>query len=219
VTSAGFRRNLRAKLRHGGVLRLLVDGLNRLGVKIVPYYLMSEDCDATIAAPEGLALEVVHLQGDDMQQVSELPMRTRSREELIALLGEGKRCLALRDRGRIAAFCWYDLDECSFQGFRFDLAEDEAYLFDAYTTPEYRGAGLAPYLRSELYRALAASGRRRLYSITVYFNQSAFRFKEKLGARVVHVGLHFRLFGRLRFSRVLRQHHALQPGGAAGHST
>lgn len=212
MASVSYREHLISKLRHGGAPRLLVDGVSRLGIKVVPYYLMSEDCDATISPPEERDFQVVHLQREDMQRLVDLPIRGRSHAALIGLLNDGKHCLALEDHGRIAAYCWYDLDECSFQGFRFDLAEDEAYLFDAYTQPEYRGAGLAPYLRSVLYRELAAAGRRRLYSITVYFNQSAFRFKAKLGARPLHLGIHVALSERIRFSRVLKRHPQPDPG-------
>ena len=211
LTSPAFRRQLRAKLQHGGVPRLLIDGLSRLGIRIVPYYLMSEDCDARIEPPQERALEVVRLKHEDMPRLADLPVGVRSLAGLIELLNRGKHCLALEDRGRIAAFCWYGLDECTFQGFRFDLAQDEAYLFDAYTLPEYRGAGLAPYLRSVLYRELAATGRRRLYSITTYFNQPAFRFKAKLGARVLHLGVHLELGSRLRFSRVLKRYPQPEP--------
>ena len=211
MTSSSYRGRLREKLQHGGVPRLLVDGLSRLGIHFVPYYLMSEDCNARIGSPKKRGFEVVRLQREDMRRLAEVPLQARNHASLIERLNDGKHCLALEERGRIAAYGWYDLDECNFQGFRFDLAEDEAYLFDSYTLPEHRGAGLAPYLRSCLYHELAVAGRRRLYSITSYFNPSAFRFKAKLGARALHLGVHFQLSDRIRISRILRRYPPQDP--------
>jgi len=103
------------------------------------------------------------------------------------------------DGGRLAAFTWYDLGECNYEGWRFPLHDDEAYLFDAFTLAPWRGRGVAPYLRHRVYQLLSGWGRSRFYSVSIRTNKAAIRFKEKLGGRVVGKGWVLVLFGRWRF--------------------
>ena len=69
---------------------------------------------------------------------------------------------------------------------------------------EYRGKGLAPYVRYQLYQALRTEGRTKLHSFTNVFNVPSIRFKIKLNAQIVQKGLLIILFGRLRYHRILK---------------
>jgi hypothetical protein len=62
----------------------------------------------------------------------------------------------------------------------FLLEDDEAYLFDAYVLPAYRGQRLVTLARYFAYEELRRLGRHRLYSISLGFNRSSHRFKQKL---------------------------------------
>ncbi len=208
MNTFSYRQHLYRKLQHGGLLRLLLDALNRLGINITPYYLLLEDCTARIDHRSDERFHIKHLQDADMPQLAALPVRPRGYPELIDLLARGKRCVALMDNEKVAAFSWYDLDTCNYAGYPFALKHDEAYLFDAYTLADYRGQGLAPYLRSVLYRELANMGRSKLYSVSTYFNRPAMRFKEKLGARREHLGLSILLLKRYPFHWVLKRYPA-----------
>jgi GNAT superfamily N-acetyltransferase len=61
------------------------------------------------------------------------------------------------------------------------LKPEEAYLFAAYSDPEYRGQNLAPTLRAASYKALRDMGASTFYSHSEYFNLPARRFKQKVG--------------------------------------
>jgi len=117
-------------------------------------------------------------------------------QEMRARLDRGDLCLAVEDENRVVAFTW-----CAFPGYRFRLADDEAYLYDAHTAAAYRGMGVAPFIRYRLYEELARVGRTRLYSFTEQFNRAAIRFKLKLNSRVVDSGLYIQLFRRWSLSR------------------
>ena len=73
-----------------------------------------------------------------------------------------------------------------------------------YTVPAHRGKRLAPYLRYQSYRRLAREGMTRLYSISDAFNTPSIRFKQRLGARFVKLGVSVTLFNRWRWNVSLR---------------
>jgi hypothetical protein len=69
----------------------------------------------------------------------------------------------------------------------------------------YRGRNLAPFLRYAVYEHLNRSGHTKLYSITEYFNTPAVKFKEKLGARQLKLGLCVRFFNRWKWGITLKK--------------
>jgi hypothetical protein len=60
----------------------------------------------------------------------------------------------------MAAFTWVDLDEFGMSCSRFPLNSNEAYLFDAYTLPLFRGKNMAPCLRYHVYKELEKAGKK-----------------------------------------------------------
>jgi hypothetical protein len=85
------------------------------------------------------------------------------------------------------------------------MAQDEAYLFDAYTLLPCRGKGIAPFMRYELYRVLDKFGKRTLYSYSDVFNLPALKFKQKLNARIVELNLYIDIFARYRFNLLIKK--------------
>jgi GNAT superfamily N-acetyltransferase len=181
---------------------LLLDGLARLGLAFQPFYLFEEGLPAggpPPAAP-GLGDAEVRLLGPgDMRDVAAVPWRGLSEALFLERLERGTGCLGLYAGGRLAAFSWFDLQACDYEGWRFPLREGEAYLFDAFTLQPWRGRGAAPYLRHRVYQLLAARGCTRFYSVSIRTNRAAIRFKQKLGGRIVGSGWRVTLFGRWRF--------------------
>ena len=114
-----------------------------------------------------------------------------SPEKLASMFKAGKKCISTRYRGRIAAFMWIDLEESNCKWYRFPLKEDEAYLFDMFTLKEFRGRGIAPFLRYKSYEILEKIGRTKCYSYSDYYNNAAIKFKKKLNAKFLKVGLYF----------------------------
>jgi hypothetical protein len=198
-----------SKARYSHPLRLVVDGLWKMGVQLRPFYVFQEGMsDAGINELEtGLdEHEVGFLGAGDMEVISGFPSRNTSLDRLLQRLKEGKRCLGMKRRGELIAFVWCDFEACSFEGFRFDLSEDEAYLYDMYTLEPYRGKGVAPYLRYQCYRELDILGKRKLFSVSDYFNTPAVKFKLKLNARIIELGLLIDLFGKWKLTRSMKKY-------------
>lgn len=205
----GYLAHLGRKARYGGLPRLLVDGLALLGITLRPFYLHREGLSlaGSRTFEESLTrLEVVFLGGEDMPALAALPGRSLPAPELVSRLARGQRCLAALCVGQVVAFTWCDLERCHFEGFPFPLKANQAYLFDAYCALDWRGKGLAPYLRYRAYGELERLGCKELFSITDAFNVSALHFKEKLGVRPVLLGLQMKLWGRVRRTRILKRY-------------
>jgi len=180
-----YINNLRNKLRFNSPMRILLDGLRHIGLTFMPFYIFNEDVKAgmsanTLSLPKNF--EFCHLTDQDMPELELLPMRTRKAGSLLKLMEDGNRCLAIRIHGQIAAFSWFNTHECNFSGAQFPLGASEAYLFDTYTSPDFRGQNLAPLVRQEIYKVLYALGISKALSVSECFNRPAIRFKSKLGA-------------------------------------
>ena len=197
------------KARYSHPLRLVIDGLWKLGISLRPLYLFREGLSDE-GAPEledGFEeYELGFLGAQDMAVIADIPFRNTSLAQLNSRLREGNKCLGMKYQGEWVAFTWCDFDTCSFDGFRFHLSEDEAYLFDMYTLASHRGRGIGPYLRYQIYRELDVLGKKNLYSISDCFNTPALKFKMKLDARIIELGLLVELFGKWRFARTLRKY-------------
>jgi hypothetical protein len=111
----------------------------------------------------------------------------------------------LKQNEEIMAFMWCNFDRCSWMH-DFTLKSDEAYLFGVFTYAKYRGKNLAPYLNSQMYKALSGMGRTRLFSLTACFNTPALNFKKKLGARYVKMGLFIKLFHKIKWDICLKEY-------------
>jgi hypothetical protein len=223
--SAGRERwlaRIGRKFKYGLTVKYLLDRLTSLGIEINPYYLVVEGLfldEPPFNETDYAMFEVAFLDEADMTAMAAIPGRAGNAEELRARLLAGQRCLGVRPRyeaasatgdhglatgeksnGILAAFTWFSLDRCSFKPLPFELACDEAYLFDAYTQKEYRGRALLPYARYRCYQALVQLGRTRCYSISEYFNKPSLQFKRKLGARVAGLYLFVEIGRRWRWN-------------------
>lgn len=195
---------------YGLLLRLVIDCLATLGLRIDPFHLFIEAAGGKRPPPVESGFEnfvIDFLEASDMAALARIPGRNISEDELLLRLKQGKRCLGIRYRDEIVAFSWFNLHECTFESHTlFPLRENEAHLFDTYTTESFRGKSLAPYMRYRCYEELAKLGRERFYSVTVVFNTPAVRFKQKLGAQVVELMVFVELLKRWRFHARLKRY-------------
>src|SRR6266550_844762 len=172
---------------YGVVLRILIDNVSKLGLRIEPYHLFLEGLGsprAPIVPAAGAGYEIGFLDAGDIREIARMPGRNLSEDDLLSRFQKGMLCLGVKQSGAIVAFTWCNLDECAIEKHRlFTLRADEASLFDAYTIESFRGRELAPYMRYRCYEELAKLGRHRCYSVTVVLNTPAVRFKRKLGAQ------------------------------------
>lgn len=200
------------RLRYNGITRIGLEVLARLGFNLRPFVLFREGLFDS--APETLAdglngYETKYLGPEDMGPIAalaKLPGRSISADELQRRFAAGNRCLAVLKNKEMAAFIWFDLENCTFRGYPFTLAANEAYLFDAYTFVPFRGKNLAPCLRYRIYKELAKSGRDTCYSISDRLNRSSIRFKQKLNVQKVVSGIYIVLFFRWHFTLFVKRH-------------
>lgn len=113
-------------------------------------------------------------------------------------LKSGHRCLLARIEGRLVGVMWVGSGSVWSHHFRYvgyDLAftPEEAYLFNAYADPAYRGQSIAPALSSELLHRLRDEGCTRAIRGTHPTNAPALRAHGKAGFRP------FVVIHRLRF--------------------
>lgn len=198
-----FSRRIRQKAKYSSPLRFLLDGLGRVGIHIVPYYLMAEGIadDPIEQYEQGFEEYQTSLFGeDDMAELAKTGGGMVLEEKNLERLRAGCLCLGLRHQGKIAAYTWCDMRDICFLDYRYPLHSHEVYLFNAETLIDYRGKGLAPYLRYQLYKELASRDKTTLYSITNCLNRSSFRFKEKLGAKRVELNLGIKVFKYLQLN-------------------
>jgi hypothetical protein len=203
----GIIDQLRAKRRHHLVLQSLSRVLGCKGIEIAPYYVTHESLKHETEPsvdPELGPVAACLLSPAEIEEVYTHP-ESRVMGDEATLLDERCLCFGLKVKGEMAAFMWCNLHRCHSRITRFPLKEDEAYLCSAVTFTAYRGKNLAPLLRYELYRYLNQIGRTNFYSITEYFNTPARKFKEKLGARQLRLGLHIRLFNRCDWNITLKR--------------
>jgi GNAT superfamily N-acetyltransferase len=178
------------------------------GIEIVPYYLTQESLEPGIAPevdPELGPVTAWVLSPAEVEELFTHP-EAKAMGNKERLLRERCFCFGLRLDGGIAACMWCNVHRCHSELTSFPLKENEAYMCSAVTFKAYRGRNLAPFLRCELHRYLKQMGRTKLYSITEFFNTPALKFKEKLGAKQVKLGLHIRLFNRCRWNITLRRY-------------
>ncbi len=160
-----------------------------LKLSFLPYYLTEEALEPvkfTDNDPAGF--EVCLINTKDLEEAAFLN-HAHKLEHWKALLDKGHIFIALKKSDKLAAYCWVDPEEFSFRAGSSPLGPGDVYLYNAFTLEEFRGLGLAPYLRKHCYQVLRAQGFRRLFSITEYFNTSAINFKKKLGARFISCNL------------------------------
>jgi len=106
-----------------------------------------------------------------------------------------QRCLGARVNGRLVGTMWVAVSHAWLHSFKHELplAIGEAYLFQAYTDPAFRGQAIAPAMSAELLRRLREEGYRRAIRITLPENQAALRAHAKAGFRKCAIIRRFRL--------------------------
>ncbi len=204
----GFWDRVKNKLRYSSFLRIVLDGMSKIGIRITPYYIVLEGLfNRSIPHFEtGFdEYDLGFLGPNDMKEISLIPDRNIPEEKLLIRLKEGKKCFGVKYKGELVAFTWCDFIEYTCNDHRFLLKENEACLFDAYTLMSFRGKGIAPYIRYQCYKELYKMGRHRLYSISDCFNTSSIKLKKKLNAKLLELCLYIGLFKKWHLNLRLKR--------------
>ena len=196
------------KIRHGMVFQVIKNRFARIGFEIVPYIFFREGV-GRINEPEIKGdisdYSFAFLGTADMKVIAESDTGYHENDYL-TFLAAGNLCVGVRLGDQIAAYMWINLKECKFKESIMPLELDEAYLWNMYTMESFRGMNLAPYLRYKSYEVLKEMGRDKLYSISEYFNTPAIKFKLKLKASRLRLGLYIKLFKKYHWDLTLRSY-------------
>ena len=119
--------------------------------------------------------------------------------------GNGQQCFTARHGGRLVHVCWVATGRAwiDYLDREVLLAPDEAYTYEAFTAPGFRGQNISPARSSYLQRTLRVAGYRRLLAVIMPENRPAFRPLEKAGYQragtlgYFQIGPCRRHFGRL----------------------
>ena len=183
----------------------------RAGIRITPFYWVKELLPADIPAqltvlPEGFEFGVFG--AEEIAIIARFPEGGGIASEQLVLerFRDGHTCLGMKREGQIVAFSWFALDATHNKVHPAVMHPNEAYLFNMYVLPELRGHNLASILRYKNYEILRAMGRDTCYSVTLTSNKASWRFKQKLNAQRVFLGLYIALFGKLEGRWILRRY-------------
>jgi ribosomal protein S18 acetylase RimI-like enzyme len=197
-------------LRKHGLLTQLLDQLRRVGIRINPCFLFREGVGPHQADWPELAREFpssVLKRGDSADVAAIAGFESwRTLERVRARLEKGDLCVMLKKEGRIVGFTWADFDGIDDVACDYKLNPCEAYLYDAVIAPEYRGRGLAAYMRAESYKQLRGTGHHTFYSVSDCSNTPAIKFKQRLNAEITRLYLQIKLGKRLLGNWQLRNY-------------
>lgn len=197
-----FLQRLKGRIRNGLIVQDLLDTLGHIGLVIRPYFVNAEFGPREAAPPLPERCSVRRLTVADATEMLRVTLRPPDPTDLASSL-EHSHCVGLFYEGELAAYTWAStargVPVPDAGGARlFDLAANEAYVFDMYVVPRFRGTRLAITLAQSTHSQLALMGRQDYYSLTIAFNRSARRFKTRLGAREMELRLYLHLrWGRL----------------------
>lgn len=109
-----------------------------------------------------------------------------SSEEYLERLGRGQYCFVVRDAsGELASATWVATASVwiDFVDREVTLQEDEVYLYDSYTAPQFRGKRLQPYLCADILTEIRDKGYRRAAVIIAPENRSNIASRQRSGFR------------------------------------
>lgn len=200
------------RIRHGLVLMTLLNVLRRTGMVLFPYWIELEGLDRCAEPALKDDPNLYHLEKLETQEIQRLyQLLNWNPDDLRERLNSRYGGIGLYRGDQLAAITMMRFDSFDFQGKRFELGPQEAYLENMYTFERFRGMNLAAYVRYQSYRMLADEGITRCYSITQCFNRSSLKFKAKLNARHLEKWLHIGLFKKYSWNLQIKRYHREAP--------
>ncbi len=199
-------QKIKRLFKHGLFLEAIFTRIAKIGINIRPFYIFQEYYIESFENKFNNCLkayESLELTHEDMESISQ-DRGWNTIDSYKKLLDQGKKCFGVKFNGQLAAFTWVNIEKCNFIGDPFPLKKNEAYLFDAYTFPAFRGKGLAPAVRFQCYKSLHAIGITKFYSYSIAYNTPAIIFKQKLGAKILKFGIWLEFFSKYNWARILR---------------
>ena len=123
-------------------------------------------------------------------------------------LDNGVTCIGLKKDDDIVAFLFIRSQTFYFRNRLFNLNENEHFFVFMYVYENYRGKGIAPYLRYQCYKLLEKEGVNTFYSISEYFNFSAIKYQKKFNAKPLELCLSIKLFKKNIWNFTLKKYYS-----------
>ena len=190
---------IREKLKYYPVSWIIINRLARLGIEIRPFYLIKEKLNRNLKKKFNQGFEEYscrYLNEDEIKLIANIKGHYISKKILLSWLKRGNKCLVLTCEEKLVAFTWFNLDKIDSIFMKRKLKPNEAYVFDAFTLESFRGKGLAPYLRYQIYKALVNKKKNVFYSVSEYFNKPAVQLKKKLNGEFLGLYIYLRIFDK-----------------------
>jgi SAM-dependent methyltransferase/RimJ/RimL family protein N-acetyltransferase len=133
----------------------------------------------------------------------------------------GRRCFVARHEERIVHACWTADKEArvDYLDREIQLAPGEAYIYESFTSPDFRGQNIAPARLAWMAQYYKDAGYRRLVAIIMPGNVAAFRPPEKVGFRPIGLMGYVKL-GPWRHDFCRLKRGVVPPGGSpTGHGS
>ena len=208
----GLIKVIKDKVKYRLVWQSVSDGLEQLGITIVPYYTFDEHFANKLSQGLNLEsdlkpLEPGFLTYPEIEAICHGPEGAELEMDREKLRGDDCRCFALKHNGEVLSYMLCNFKECDSRLETFPLEHGEVYLTGAYTFTAYRGHNLVTVLEYELYKQLDAMGLRKYHSINVLYNTPSLKFKEKLKSKPSARRLFIKLFNRFQWNMTLKQYH------------
>jgi len=165
--------------------------------------LLERPVEPAVAAPPAPGSMRVTVVGDEAVDAYLALRPDQSEGDIRRRFAEGHVCFAVWHADRIVHAAWVAAGRAPVEYLSRDLEldPDEVFVFDAFTTPAFRGHGASPLRALAVGQHFAARGFRRVLTAVHPENHTGFRPVEKVGSRRVgllgYVGigpwrLHFR---------------------------
>lgn len=159
----------------GRLETLWFHGLAYLGYRrvIVRELLLTEG--ASVASAR-IPVDISFLDEIEIEEYNEF-RRPRDLNRGRQSIANGDKCFVARHNGRIVGACWSATGR-AWSGYLskwIKLAPDEAYTYDAFTAPEFRGLRIFPALTREIRDFYKSKGMRRIIAFTVPENAASMR--------------------------------------------
>jgi hypothetical protein len=203
-----YIKRLTQKIRYNNILRILHDGLVKIGIHLSLFYWVEEGLhlqSIPIGFNEFSDYTVELLKENELNIIADIPEKPYKTEILTKRIKEGSGCLLFKKKNKVVGYTWFNLSRCSTFFYDRHLNENEAYLFDAYVLMDFRGKTIAPFVRYQCYKELHKLNKTVLYSISDFFNNQSIRFKKKLNAKFLYLMLYINLFNKFTFSRTIKR--------------
>lgn len=94
-------------------------------------------------------------------------------------------CFVARHEGEMISTSWAIIQRARIPSLfcEIQMANDEIYIYDSFTRPDFRGKSILPAIRAEMMRYFRAAGYRRMISQISPENKASLRAVQKVGTR------------------------------------